>query len=100
MDEALNSINFIKVINAVYKNLRSIQSAALTEDYPGVNWFKDTDDNYVSATIHHMISAFTCVELNFIITMTDHSTTHSCFVWNNARCGTNARHTTHLILNF
>jgi len=64
MDEALNSINFNNVINAVYKNLGSIESAALTEDYPGVNWFNDTDDNYVSATIHHMIGAFTCVELN------------------------------------
>ena len=64
MDEALKSINFNNVINAVYKNLGRIESAALTEDYPGVNWFNDTDDNYISTTIHHMICAFTCEELN------------------------------------
>lgn len=64
MDDALENLNFKSVIQAVSDNLRSIAQAAESSAYPGVNWFNDTDDNYVSATTHHMICAFTCVELN------------------------------------
>tara|TARA_B100001094_G_C18167088_1_gene792794 strand:+ start:92 stop:1396 length:1305 start_codon:yes stop_codon:yes gene_type:complete len=64
MDDTLDTLNFNNVINAVYNNLASIEAAALTDEYPGINWFNDTDDNYISATVHHMIGAFTCIELN------------------------------------
>jgi hypothetical protein len=64
MDDTLENLKFKNVIQAVSDNLASIAQAAETSVYPGVNWFNDTDDNYVSATTHHMICAFTCVELN------------------------------------
>jgi hypothetical protein len=47
MDDTLDTLNFNNVINAVYKNLASIEAAALTDDYPGINWFNDTDDNFL-----------------------------------------------------
>jgi len=66
MDDALEALNINTVMSAVKDNLDSIAQAAGNSAYAGVNWFNDTDDNYVSATTHHMICAFTCVELNSV----------------------------------
>lgn len=61
MDDALSELNFDFVLSNVKLHLDSIASQS---SQGIVDWFDKADDNYVSATIHHMICAFVCNELN------------------------------------
>ena len=61
MDDALYDLNFDCILAKVKGHLDSIASLSAVED---TDWFALADDNYVSATIHHMICAFACQELN------------------------------------
>jgi hypothetical protein len=60
----MKSLNILKVIKAVDQQIAIMNAGADRSPYPGVNWLSNADDNYVSATIHHMVCAFACVELN------------------------------------
>jgi hypothetical protein len=66
MDDMLEELNFNQVVFAVKDNLSRIEALAADAAYPTTNWFNEADDNYISATIHHMICSFTCVEINKI----------------------------------
>ena len=66
MDDMLEELNFNQVVFAVKDNLSSIEAVAAEAAYPTTNWFNEADDNYISATIHHMICSFACVEINKI----------------------------------
>ena len=61
MDDALEELNFDYVLSSVKLQLDSIASLSSKGI---VDWLAHADDNYVSATIHHMICAFACHELN------------------------------------
>jgi len=69
MNDALKNLNLKKIGNAVINNVKSIKNNAVFEEYPGINWFENTDDNYISSTLHHMLCTLTCVELNNYFTM-------------------------------
>jgi len=63
MDDVLEELNFTKIASAVKDHLSQLEELAANSVYP-TNWFNEADDNYISATIHHMICSFTCVEMN------------------------------------
>ena len=64
MDDVLEELNFTQIASAVKEHLSRIEALAADGVYPTTNWFNEADDNYISATIHHMICSFTCVEMN------------------------------------
>lgn len=64
MDNSLATLDFQSVIVEIKNRLTALEASAITETYPGVNWFNDCDDNFISAATHHMICAFTVEELN------------------------------------
>jgi hypothetical protein len=64
MDDVMETLEFANVIRAVNQQLTSMSEVANTSQYIGVNWFNETDDNFISASVHHMVCAYTCVEIN------------------------------------
>lgn len=63
MDDMLEELDFSRITSAVKDHLSQLEELAANSVYP-TNWFNEADDNYISATIHHMICSFTCVEMN------------------------------------
>jgi hypothetical protein len=64
MDKVMKSLNILNVIKAVDQQIAIMNAGADRSPYPGVNWLSLTDDNFISAAIHHMVCAYACVELN------------------------------------
>jgi hypothetical protein len=64
LDKVMKSLNMVNVIKAVDQQIAIMDAGASRSPYPGVNWLSATDDNFISAAIHHMVCAFACVELN------------------------------------
>lgn len=73
MDNSLATLDFDTVISTIKDKLNSLEQSALTDTYPGVNWFNDCDDNFISAATHHMICAFAMEELNKVFESQGHN---------------------------
>lgn len=73
MDHSLATLDFDTVISTIKDKLSALEQSALTDTYPGVNWFNDCDDNFISAATHHMICAFTVEELNKVFESQGHN---------------------------
>ncbi|MDA8847274.1 hypothetical protein N9J02_01440 [bacterium] len=64
MDDALEELDFESITKQIKSNLDQIQMLAGENEVYDSNWFDETDDNYISATIHHIICSYICIELN------------------------------------
>jgi len=64
MDDVLETLEVTNVIHAVHQQLTALSEAASNSNYKDVNWFDETDDNFISAAVHHMVCAYACVEVN------------------------------------
>lgn len=64
MDDTLEVLDFKNIISQVKSNLDKIEVLAGENEVYNSNWFNETDDNYISATVHHIICSYMCIELN------------------------------------